>query len=154
MTKWEYLVFSTVYEVRPRNNIEVLGYKLNDKKILFEVDSQFARDDVNYDKYHSNGQNQILNELGASSPFFASRTDKGVNATCNIITTTSSKKCKEFVGDFIEKLERYPIWITGYSDVEVGFNPRIANQRKYIYYVFNEEKKELRCKEAEINQEK
>ena len=53
MTKWEYLVFSAVYEVRPQNNIEVLGYKLNDKKILFEVDSQFSRDDVNYDKYHS-----------------------------------------------------------------------------------------------------
>ena len=64
MTKWEYLVFSTVYKARPNNNIEVLGYKLNDKKILFEVDSQFARDDVNYDKFHSNGQNQILNELG------------------------------------------------------------------------------------------
>ena len=64
MTKWEYLVFSAVYEVRPQNNIEVLGYKLNDKKILFEVDSQFSRDDVNYDKFHSNGQNQILNELG------------------------------------------------------------------------------------------
>tara|TARA_X000001036_G_scaffold406762_1_gene415694 strand:- start:2384 stop:3154 length:771 start_codon:yes stop_codon:yes gene_type:complete len=86
---------------------------------------------------------KILNELGATSPFFASRTDKGVNATCNIITTTSNKKCKEFVGDFIERLERYPIWITGYSDVEKDFNPRIANQRKYIYYVFNEEKKEL-----------
>jgi len=86
---------------------------------------------------------KILNELGATSPFFASRTDKGVNATCNIITTTSNNKCKEFVGDLIERLERYPIWITGYSDVEMDFNPRIANQRKYIYYVFNEGKKEL-----------
>ena len=67
MTKWEYLVFSAVYEVRPQNNIEVLGYKLNDKKILFEVGGDRnlpARDDVNYDKFHSNGQNQILNEIG------------------------------------------------------------------------------------------
>ena len=67
MTKWEYLVFSAVYEVRPQNNIEVLGYKLNDKIILFEVreDRNLPdRDGVNYGKYHSNGQNQILNELG------------------------------------------------------------------------------------------
>ena len=86
---------------------------------------------------------KILNELGASSPLFASRTDKGVNAICNVITTTSNKKCKEFVGDLIERLEQYPIWITGFSDVEINFNPRVAKQRKYQYYIFNEEKKEL-----------
>ena len=85
----------------------------------------------------------ILKNLGASSPLFASRTDKGVNATCNIITTTSNKKCKEYVGDFIERLEEYPIWITGFSDVEIDFNPRIAKEREYRYYVFNEKNKVL-----------
>ena len=68
MTKWEYLVFSAVEEVRPHGiNNEVLGYKLNDKIILFEVSQGRNlpnRDGVNYKKYHSNGQNQILNELG------------------------------------------------------------------------------------------
>ena len=63
MTKWEYLVLSHHLKSTEGGYME-LGYKLNDKKILFEVDSQFARDDVNYDKYHSNRQNQILNELG------------------------------------------------------------------------------------------
>ena len=84
-----------------------------------------------------------LNQLGCSNPIFASRTDKGVNATCNIITTTSDNKCKEFVGDFIYKLEKYPIWITGFCDVGLNFNPRIAKQREYRYYVFNEDKLEL-----------
>ena len=93
---------------------------------------------------------KILNELGASSPLFASRTDKGVNAICNVITTTSNKKCKEFVGDLIERLEQYPIWITGFSDVEINFNPRVAKQRKYQYYIFNEEKKELFTKAMQL----
>ena len=43
----------------------------------------------------------ILKNLGASSPLFASRTDKGVNATCNVITTTSNKKIKENIFFFI-----------------------------------------------------
>ena len=81
----------------------------------------------------------IINKLGATNPIFASRTDKGVNALCNVITTTSDLKCKEFVGDFIEKLESYPIWITGFSDIDLTFNPRIAKQRQYRYHVFNEE---------------
>ena len=85
----------------------------------------------------------ILKNLGASSPLFASRTDKGVNATCNIITTISSKRCKEYVGEFIERLEEYPIWITGFSDVKTDFNPRIAKEREYRYYVFNEKNKVL-----------
>ncbi len=85
----------------------------------------------------------ILKDLNASAPLFASRTDKGVNATSNIITTVSNKKCKEYVGEFIERLEEYPIWITGFSDVENDFNPRIAKEREYRYYVFNEENKEL-----------
>ena len=63
MTKWEYLVFSPHEKTTEWGGV-LAGYKLNDKKILFEVDSQFARDDVNYDKFHSNGQNQILNEIG------------------------------------------------------------------------------------------
>ncbi|MDG1545605.1 MAG: tRNA pseudouridine(38-40) synthase TruA, partial [Candidatus Poseidoniia archaeon] len=75
----------------------------------------------------------IINKLGATNPIFASRTDKGVNALCNVITTTSDLKCKEFVGDFIEKLESYPIWITGFSDIDLTFNPRIAKQRQYRY---------------------
>tara|TARA_Y100001958_G_C21090077_1_gene443464 strand:- start:36 stop:806 length:771 start_codon:yes stop_codon:yes gene_type:complete len=85
----------------------------------------------------------ILKSLGASGPLFASRTDKGVNATCNIITTTSNKRCKEYVGDFIERLEEYPIWITGFSDVGIEFNPRIAKEREYRYYLFNEKNKVL-----------
>tara|TARA_B100000945_G_scaffold45810_1_gene31528 strand:- start:2360 stop:3130 length:771 start_codon:yes stop_codon:yes gene_type:complete len=85
----------------------------------------------------------ILKELGCSEPIFASRTDKGVNATCNIITTTSKNKCNEFVGDLIYKLENFPIWITGFCDVDLKFNPRIAKQREYRYYVFNEERYEL-----------
>lgn len=85
----------------------------------------------------------ILKNLGSSNPIFASRTDKGVNATCNVITTSSNKRCKEYVGDFIERLEEYPIWITGFSDVETDFNPRIAKEREYRYYVFNEKNKKL-----------
>ena len=85
----------------------------------------------------------ILKNLGSSNPLFASRTDRGVNATCNIITTASNRRCKEYVGEFIERLEKYPIWITGFSDVKKEFNPRIAKERKYRYYVFNEENKEL-----------
>ncbi len=86
---------------------------------------------------------KILIELGATSPFFASRTDKGVNATCNIITTTSNKTCKDYIGDLIEKLDAYPIWVTGFTDVELSFNPRIAVERKYKYYLFNEKNKDL-----------
>tara|TARA_B100001250_G_scaffold128466_1_gene109360 strand:- start:59 stop:829 length:771 start_codon:yes stop_codon:yes gene_type:complete len=85
----------------------------------------------------------VLNELGCSEPILASRTDKGVNATCNIVITYSKSKCKEFVGDFIYKLEKYPIWITGFCDVDLTFNPRIAKQREYKYHIFNEEKYEL-----------
>lgn len=85
----------------------------------------------------------ILKNLGSSNPLFASRTDRGVNATCNIITTVSNRRCKEYVGEFIERLEKYPIWITGFSDIKKGFNPRIAEEREYRYYVFNEENKEL-----------
>ena len=67
MTKWEYLVLSP-HEgyLADYANITV-GYKLNEKIILFEVSEdrkKFDRDGVNYEKYHSNGQNQILNELG------------------------------------------------------------------------------------------
>ncbi len=86
---------------------------------------------------------EVLNELGCSDPILASRTDKGVNATCNVVTTTSNNECKEFVGDFIHKLESYPIWITGFCDVDLTFNPRIAKQREYEYHIFNEEKYEL-----------
>ena len=43
----------------------------------------------------------------------------------------------------IERLEKYPIWITGFSDVKIEFNPRIAKEREYRYYVFNEENQEL-----------
>tara|TARA_B100000941_G_scaffold1673_1_gene1022 strand:+ start:70 stop:843 length:774 start_codon:yes stop_codon:yes gene_type:complete len=85
----------------------------------------------------------ILKNLGASNPLFASRTDRGVNATCNFLTTVSGKECKEYVGEFIERLEEYPIWITGFSDVQIDFNPRIANEREYRYYIFNEKNKVL-----------
>ena len=86
---------------------------------------------------------EVLNEIGCSDPILASRTDKGVNATCNIVTTTSNNKCKEFVGDFIYKLENYPIWVTGFCDVDLRFNPRIARRREYEYHLFSEEKYEL-----------
>ena len=62
MIKWEYLVFSSL---KPMDVL--VGFKLNDEIIRFEVnDGERNRytDDVNYKKYHSNGQNQILNELG------------------------------------------------------------------------------------------
>jgi hypothetical protein len=66
MIKWEYLVFSSILE-----EFMVVGFKLNDEIIRFEggYDKygeryKFDYDDVNYKKYHSNGQNQILNELG------------------------------------------------------------------------------------------
>ena len=73
MTKWEYLVLSPYHEEGDRNiltnefNPPVFGYKLNDKIIIFEVrdDRNLPdRHDANYQKYASNGQNQILNELG------------------------------------------------------------------------------------------
>ena len=66
MTKWEYLVFSPHEKTTEWGGV-LAGYKLNDKIILFEVreDRNLPdRDGVNYGKYHSNGQNQILNELG------------------------------------------------------------------------------------------
>ena len=67
MTKWEYLVLSPHLEFTGHGGSRTLGYKLNDKIILFEVSEGRNlpdRDGVNYVKYHSNGQNQILNELG------------------------------------------------------------------------------------------
>ena len=67
MTKWEYLVLSHHLKYDGEGGYMDLGYKLNDKIILFEVreDRNLPdRDGVNYGKYHSNGQNQILNELG------------------------------------------------------------------------------------------
>ena len=67
MTKWEYLVLSPHLEPTGHGGYTTLGYKLNDKIILFEVSEDRNlpdRDGVNYEKYHSNGQNQILNELG------------------------------------------------------------------------------------------
>ena len=67
MTKWEYLVLSPHLEFTGHGGSRTLGYKLNDKIILFEVSEGRNlpyRDGVNYGKYHSNGQNQILNELG------------------------------------------------------------------------------------------
>ena len=66
MIKWEYLVFSSILE-----EFMVVGFKLNDEIIRFEggYDKygeryKFDYDGVNYKKYCSNGQNQILNELG------------------------------------------------------------------------------------------
>ena len=62
MIKWEYLVLSSLKEM----DVQV-GFKLNDEIIRFEVnDGERNRytDDVNYNKWYSNGQNQILNELG------------------------------------------------------------------------------------------
>ena len=67
MTKWEYLVLSHHLKSLGEGGYMELGYKLNDKIILFEVreDRNLPdRDGVNYGKYYSNGQNQILNELG------------------------------------------------------------------------------------------
>jgi len=66
MIKWEYLVFSSLNEMEVQ-----VGFKLNDEIIRFEggYDKygeiyKFDYDGVNYKKYYSNGQNQILNELG------------------------------------------------------------------------------------------
>ena len=63
MIKWEYLVFSSILE-----EFMVVGFKLNDEIIRFEIKGgemyKFDYDGVNYKKYYSNGQNQILNELG------------------------------------------------------------------------------------------
>ena len=67
MTKWEYLVLSPHQKGTVIGVDTVIGYKLNDKIILFEVSEDRNlpdRDGVNYGKYNSNGQNQILNELG------------------------------------------------------------------------------------------
>ena len=67
MTKWEYLVLSPHLKPTGHGGYTTLGYKLNDKIILFEVSEDRNlpdRDGVNYGKYYSNGQNQILNELG------------------------------------------------------------------------------------------
>ena len=66
MTKWEYLVLSP-HHGYINEGFTIVGYKLNEKIILFEVSEDrknFDRDGVNYEKYHSNGNNQILNELG------------------------------------------------------------------------------------------
>ena len=67
MTKWEYLVLSPHWGyVDGGYTPSIVGYKLNEKIILFEVreDKKIDSDGVNYEKYYSNGQNQILNELG------------------------------------------------------------------------------------------
>jgi hypothetical protein len=64
MIKWEYLVLSSLTEM----DVGLVGFKLNDEIIRFEVKdgkrNKFDYDGVNYKKYYSNGQNQILNELG------------------------------------------------------------------------------------------
>jgi len=82
---------------------------------------------------------KIMNQLGASNPKISSRTDKGVNAIGNIVTTKSNLKSQELVGKIIEELEDYPIWITGFSDVDLNFNPRNAEQRLYRYHLFDTE---------------
>ena len=65
MTKWEYLVLSP-HQGYINEGYTTVGYKLNEKIILFELreDKKIDSDGVNYEKYYSNGQNQILNELG------------------------------------------------------------------------------------------
>ena len=80
-----------------------------------------------------------LIKIGASNPKFASRTDKGVNAIGNIVTTKSNLKSQRLVGKLIEELDNYPIWITGFSDVNANFNPRNAEERLYRYHLFETE---------------
>ena len=67
MTKWEYLVFSPHMKQIDEGGSVVAGYKWNEKIILFEVGKGRTlplSDGEIYAKYYSNGQNQILNELG------------------------------------------------------------------------------------------
>jgi len=80
-----------------------------------------------------------LIKIGASNPKFASRTDKGVNAIGNIVTTKSNLRSQILVGKLIEELDNYPIWITGFSDVNINFNPRNAKKRLYRYHLFETE---------------
>ena len=80
-----------------------------------------------------------MSNIGASKPKFSSRTDKGVNAIGNIVTTKSNLKSQKLVGKLIEELDDYPIWITGFSDVNFNFNPRNAKQRLYRYHLFDAE---------------
>lgn len=63
----------------------------------------------------------------------ASRTDKGVSATCNVISFTTDsfniKLLKEISDEFTD------IILYGFANVNSNFNPRYAKLRCYTYYL-------------------
>ena len=102
---------------------------------------------------------QKLAECGASSPQFASRTDKGVNAIANVILTSSEMTSELLAGKLTEKLSGHDVWINGFCEVEEHFNPRKATSRLYRYLVYedvdyNEFKDAIKIFEGKHNFEK
>ncbi len=63
----------------------------------------------------------------------ASRTDKGVSATCNVISFTTDsfdmKHLRELSDEFSD------IILYGFTQVDTDFNPRYAKHRRYTYYL-------------------
>ncbi len=66
----------------------------------------------------------------------ASRTDRGVSAWGNVIAFTTSMKKASLINALSYVLE--DIWIIAYVSVPKNFHPRDAEQRKYRYYLIND----------------
>jgi len=77
-----------------------------------------------------------LAECGASTPTFASRTDKGVSAIANVIMTSSEISSELLAGKLTEKLSGHDVWINGFCEVKEHFNPRKATSRLYRYLIY------------------
>ena len=93
---------------------------------------------------------KIMKKIGTSNPKFSSRTDKRVNAIGNVFTVRSNLESQSLVGKLIEELENYPIWITGFSDVNYNFNPRNAKMRQYRYHLFDKKSYEVFSKTIQL----
>lgn len=63
----------------------------------------------------------------------ASRTDKGVSATCNVISFTTDSFDKKFLRELSDEFT--DIILYGFANVNSDFNPRYAKLRGYTYYL-------------------
>jgi len=63
----------------------------------------------------------------------ASRTDKGVSATCNVISFTTESFDINLIRELSDEFN--DIVLYGFAQVNPSFNPRYAKYRQYTYYL-------------------
>ncbi|UCG68668.1 MAG: tRNA pseudouridine(38-40) synthase TruA [Thermoplasmata archaeon] len=67
----------------------------------------------------------------------ASRTDKGVSASGNVLAVNTDFRRDEILPALNANLKE--IWFYGMAEVPIDFNPRYAKKRWYRYYLINED---------------